>query len=239
MCLFSLSSVIKSRTAHFFLMSMFSFLFLISNHWLCFWLQKHPTDTSEFIWRLKTRTDVSKTGFWSNNLTATTWHVCHLSELMPAWVSRVCSALYCSDCFIFPFPELFLRRAVKTEGSILGLIVNRVKQDIEVRPLNPQWASSEWHTWLAELNSGRGTESYTRLTQRAGAAELHSSEVLKAENVCLRNKKDKFTHRDIGRHLRGQTASQVPHGEAERHSKPEMIHRKLPLPQRASEVGCA
>lgn len=207
---------------------------------------------------------MSKTGFWSKNLTATTWDVCPLSELMPAWVSRVCSALYCSDCFIFPFPELFLRRAVKTEESILGLIVNRVKQDIEVRPLNPQWASSEWHTWLVELNGGRGIESITVLTQRAGAAKQHGPEVLKAEDVCLRNrwkegrKSEKQTCkvRKTSSHTDRLPNKQVFRQASQRRShttdcqpgvtrrgrktpKPEMIHRKLPLPQRASEVGCA
>lgn len=33
--------------------------------------------------------------------------------------------------------------------------------------------------------------------------------------------------------------SQVSHGETERHYEPETIHRKLPLPQSASEMGCA
>lgn len=57
---------------------------------------------------------------------------CRWVELMPTSVSRICSALCYSDCFMFPFPELFLHFTVKTEGSKLGLIVNRVKQDIEV-----------------------------------------------------------------------------------------------------------
>lgn len=58
-------------------------------------------------------------------------------ELMPRWVSKGCSALYCSDCFIFPFPERFLHCTVKTEGSKPGLIVNRVKRDIESPTLEP------------------------------------------------------------------------------------------------------
>lgn len=98
---------------------------------------------------------MSETGEWSlKNPAATRWCVCPLFEPMPSWVSWVCSALYCCDCFIFPLPELFLHHTVKTEGSAPGLIVNRVKQDTEVRPLNPHWASSEWHTWLVEPNGG-------------------------------------------------------------------------------------
>lgn len=113
-----------------------------------------------------------KHGFWSLKKSYSNNMVCcsRSLELMPRWVSRVCSALYCSDCFMFPFPEPFLHCTVKTGGSILGLIVNRVKQDIEVWPLNPHWASSEWYTWLVELNGGRGIQSITVLTQWSKAA---------------------------------------------------------------------
>lgn len=69
---------------------------------------------------------------------------------MPRWERRINPTLYYSDCFIFPLPEPFLNCTLKTEESTLGLIVNRVKQDIDGWPLNPHWASSEEHTWLME-----------------------------------------------------------------------------------------
>lgn len=147
---------------------------------------------------------------------------------MPRWLCKVCSALYCPDCFIFPFPGLFLHCTVQTEGSMLGLIANRVKQDIDAQPLNPHWASSEWHTWLLELNGGRGIESFAVLTQRAGGAKRHCSP--KQEDgepsnhkdgyISMQRKldreKDKFTYtrpdRSPSSHLARQAASWVSHG---------------------------
>lgn len=119
----------------------------------------------------KTRRDVPKTCFHSLNQSCSNSTVCRLFELMPRWVSRVCSALCCSDCFMFPFPELFLHCTVKIKGSKLGLIVNKVKQDIEVWPLNPHWASSEWHTWLGEVNGGGGGG----VTHSVGTAQQSSA----------------------------------------------------------------
>lgn len=61
--------------------------------------------------------------------------------------------------------------------------------------------------------------------------------------------KDKFTYQ-TGHQTSKQTNQELmkkpsratdcqPGVETERHSNPEMIHRKLPLPQRASELGSA
>lgn len=138
----------STKEVHLFLMSMFSFLFLIAGY-----IPGNTWKKRLNSWQnLKQDPACQKQAF---GVTATTRCIDNLFELMPGWASRVCWALCCSDCFIFPFPELFLHCTAKTEGSTLGLIVNRVKQDIEVRPLNPHWASSEWHTWLVELNGGR------------------------------------------------------------------------------------